>query len=119
MTPEEIETIIRGVNSAVPDSPNNIPVYLLISLIPLAARFYKKYQEKSIQNVVDSSNEKFNKIIDQHSESMDQVIRSMAMYTEEIVAIHENHEELKEEVKQVKEKVNKHSNWIDKLKEKC
>ena len=28
MTPEEIETIIRGVNSAVPDSPNNIPIYL-------------------------------------------------------------------------------------------
>jgi cell division septum initiation protein DivIVA len=43
----------------------------------------------------------------------------MAMYTEEIVAIHENHEELKEEVKQVKEKVNKHSNWLDKLKENC
>ena len=119
MTPEEIETIIRGVNSAVPDSPNNIPIYLLISLIPLGARFYKKYQEKSIKNVVDSSNEKFNKIIDQHSDSMDQVIRSMAMYTEEIVAIHENHEELKEEVKQVKEKVNNHSNWLDKLKDKC
>lgn len=119
MSTEDIEIIIKAFNSAVPDSSNNIPIYLLISLIPLAARFYKKYQEKSIKEVVDSSNEKFNKIIDQHSESMDQVIRSMEMYTEEIVAIHENHEELKEEVKQVKEKVSNNSSWIEKIKDKC
>ena len=119
MSPEEIEILLRGINSAIPDSSSNIPIYLLISLIPLGARFYKKYQEKAIKNVVDSSNEKFDKIISQHSDSMDQVIRSMAMYTEEIVAIHENHEELKEEVQQVKEKVNQHNNWLNKLKDKC
>ena len=119
MSPEDIEIIVKAINEAVPDSTSNIPIYLLISLIPLASRYYRKYNERSIKAVVDSSNENFNKILEQHGESMDQVIRSMAMYTEEVVAIHENHEQLKEKVEEVKERVDEHRTWLDKIRENC
>ncbi len=119
MTPEEVELLVNTINKAMPDSSSNIPIYLLISLIPLGVRYYKKYQERSIKAVVDSSNENFNKILEQQKDSMDQVITSMAMYTEEVVAIHENHEQLKEKVEEVKERVDEHRTWLDKIRADC
>jgi len=89
--------------------------------------FFTKLATEFVKSIVDSGNENFNKIFEQHDDKMDQVITSMEMYTEEVVAIHENHRELKEDHKELKKdvgnlgiKVDKnHKSLLDKIKDNC
>ena len=88
--------------------------------------FFKKEAVEFVSSIVDSSNQNFNKMLKQQKGDMEEVIVSMKMYTEEVVAIHENHEELKKDHKELKEdvselgnKVKTHQTLLDKIKENC
>jgi len=124
MTPEDIKILAETLGTVLKSEElNNGPFWVLICILitggPLAARYAKRAHEKSVKAIMESSNENFNKMLKQQEEQMDKVIYSMAMYTEEVVAIHANHNELKEKVIKVENRVNKHQTWLEKLKDKC
>jgi len=116
MKPEEIQIIVESLSKGIQQHDSDYsPLYVIFSILITSAvpliKYVKKMFTRSIEKVVNVHNENFKKVIQQHSESMDQVISSMEMYTEEIVAIHQNHRELKEEV-------GNQTKRIDKIEEK-
>lgn len=123
MNPEEIKILAETLGTVLKSEElNNGPIWVLICIIitvgPFILRYAKKAHEKSVQAIVDSSNKNFQIIVDQQKVAMDQVVYSMAVYTEEVVAIHSNHNDLKEKVGNVVITVDKHQKWWEKLKDK-